>query len=312
MYVKQPPRRPFGQDSPHQGSTRGNLNIDQPPLLPNKSPWANKPTKSKQANEVLSGPPPEEPYNPAGKRLPFGGATKNDRFLDKDHSADGIEIFVKGAPPPKKLNLDSQSGSQDLGNASGGSDFNSAQFDFRRRETGSASYADLVPSPKLRNFSSVQQESIPSASPRLKQASYSTLPSGGLERDSTRGNLEPVLPLKPGSMSKAVQEPAGSVSRNSDNSNSDKGSPQKLLKFVPSKEASLAGGNSPRPSNTGTPPTEAAFKIPLVLATQVYPQTDSIEDREGTFNDVIENVSKIDTKKCLRDQISSSYAVLEV
>lgn len=310
LHIKPFKGRGFAADLSDPAPAKPFSSQGQPMMFSSNGTKPNKVTKPKVLPESPQMGPIEEAPSPGGRRMPFGGLARNDRFLDKDNSAEGIEIFVKGAPPAKIQSLNSAS--QDNGYASAPSDQNSGYHDFKRRDTGPSSFGDLDPSPKLRNFSSVQQESIPSASPRLKQASYSTLPTA-VDREPTRTIIDSPLPLKQAtSTNKLAYEAAGSIPRYSDHSSSEKGSPNKLLKFVPSKET-LPTGSSPRPSHSnGSPPELSAFELPVTVAQVSYPPADSIDDREATFNDIIENVSKIDTKKCLREQISSSYALLQV
>lgn len=250
---------------------------DQVIDMPLKKGSSNKKSKRPQKDKQDHSEPPrhfdhvqDQPQSPRVV-LGFGeGTNKSDQYLNQDYSGDGIEIYVKGAPPPRKpaAALFPQIEAPKL------------KPDFRKKEE--------------RHEFIVNDDNIPVfETEKPSQEGYSRMTRQPSFKD---GHPMPV----------AVDRPSFDASDRLDDrdQNDDEvkhmvsiDRTKKILKFLP-EEPRTDHGESMDECYDG-------------ISYKRQP-TDQACDADNDFGIDLESVSRIDTKKNLEDQLSSSYAIINV
>ena len=273
---------------------------------------------------------------PQKAKLGFGKkAPKNSKFLDQDYSEEGIEIYIKGNPPvkrqeievpphikpPQERNFEVKSFANEQQ-----SNINKSFLDIARKSV------DLYKEPIPQNKITYSVNDI--VSQENPQVDVFT-PRSGIPRESPQ--KEAYFEL----------EPRKNFHDQKDNSTSEKSdSSQKVIRFAPNRSSQLK--RSPSKEEVYAQDVMPVESVPIddiiprnLTPTKITSSPDYSEEGpnsgkkknshsrntsketqvlresvalelEDNFEKVIENVSKIDSKKRLQDQINSSYAIIEV
>jgi hypothetical protein len=256
--------------------------------------------------------------NEIKKRLGFReGLGKNSQFLDEAHSEEGIEIYIKAAPPGRAKVQPS---------------------DFNKKEIPQSDYFMIPP------------EKSPQGKDKPQSPSSARRQTGGVSPKKTE-ELYKSNPYQYSTPEK--QSPARSVKKNDSSKQLTPNSSKKKLTFVPntplvlqeSLSTPLSKNHSEKKSEIlrkhlmeseksrlnqsshndssdqkSLTPRDHSTSPPSQRETPNKRRQESISeksplgglDSEDNFENVIDNVSRIDTKRNLQEQLSSGYAVLEV
>lgn len=295
-----------------------------------KAPEAKPSSRQSGKKEEKPGPTDSAPVfetasssdSPHKAKLGFGANGFNSRFLDQKYSEDGIEIYIKGAPPAKRPVAEK-----------------SPQEGFRLKPVQSEQ------APSRQSFVEISRQSADLHSePALKSKSNVFLDS--LADSSSKADFlksrSSVLAASPAKESffENMSLQQSETQEQSSSAKSEK--TQKVLKFVPNSPEKKTPPLVRSPSKEAAAPAEQIEVDALQPAPSPEPATprdsqnspgkrsaskrDSEQKEQGAqevreslvfeseenFASVIENVSKLDTKKRLQDQINSSYAIIEV
>lgn len=232
-----------------------------------------KPSKIQRSPKHKAPPQPvlEEPkeLSPRAK-LGFGDANrKNQVYLNQDYSEEGIEIYVKGAPPKRPLQplpVHTQSSQPVL--------------DFKRKSSKKEPI-DEIPDERPKDYGRMSYDSAP-------RMLHELTPMVAAEYNSEQT-------YKPPRSEPTLNETPPSFEYRNDMSPSSKQSPpvdrtRRILKFLPDVEPEV----TQNPESTG------------------YQGGQMESESENDFGRDLESVSKIDTKKSIEEQLSTSYAVINV
>lgn len=248
--------------------------MDMPLKKGSSNKKSKKPAKEKQDHSEPPRPfePKEEQASSPRVMLGFGeGSNKNDRFLNQDYSSEGIEIYVKGAPPPRKpaAPLFPQIEAPVL------------DHDFRKKEERH----EFISNDEARPSFAAERRSAGGPVRMERQPSYK---DDYPRRDSTEDN-----DYYQNRRSTAMDDDFDDGVRQMVSIDRTK----KILKFLPEDHRTDYDESMEEKSD------------PI----QARPQsTEASGDADNDFGTDLESVSRIDTKKTLEDQLSSSYAIINV
>jgi len=183
------------------------------------------------------------------------------QFLDKDYSEEGIEIFVKGAPPPPKKLIPMIPSPQ--------------LADFSKKEGGQNLVGDVLGSPNSK------PRTLEYVSPKKIQKGFEGMVLTPISE--SQGNFGSASPGK------------------------------KVLKLSPSEEEIIAKIAEKDSKDKGkermSSDVQRLYQSDIGV---VSGGTTPNSLQEETFDKDLENVSKLDSKKNMQEQINSSYAILEM